>query len=134
MSDAVSLVCDSAYSILSIDYSAGTLTITVDFSEDLEARACNLTLTSSFIAARYRDSSLAFPAISNDIPLIVSYYLESYYSIETIFRILSYASLGLFVVSLGHKLIGAELLFCCQLVCLSNCLYRAPSFLFSSVK
>lgn len=36
-------------------------------------------------------------------------------------------------MSLGHKLIGAELLACCHAVCLTNYLYRVPSFLFSSV-
>lgn len=79
-------------------------------------------------------SSLVFDAVSDDIPLVISLYLESYIAIKKIFRILGIVAIGLFIVSVSHKLIGAELLVCCQMVCLSNYFYRVASFLFNSVK
>jgi hypothetical protein len=42
--------------------------------------------------------------------------------------------LVIFVLSLPHKMIGPELMSCCQLVYLSNVLYIEPSFLLSSVQ
>lgn len=130
---SVSLVCSSTYSISDVGYSDGTLSLIVDFSEDLEDRECNLSLSlGSFV--RYPSSSLAFLAVSEDVPLLLSRHLDEFATIETISRVLSYIALAIFLLSLGHKMIGAELLFCCQMVCLTNYLYRVPGFLFSSVK
>jgi cysteine-rich repeat protein len=129
----ISLLCNSAYSVSDIAYSKGTITLIVDFTEDLEGRSCTLTLNISS-SIRYPMSSLVFDAVSDDIPLVISLYLESYIAIKTIFRILGIVAIGLFIVSVSHKLIGAELLVCCQMVCLSSYFYRVAPFLFNSVK
>lgn len=133
LSQSVSLRCSSTYAVADISYSRGTLTLIVDYSEDLEARDCELTVAFPG-SVRFPTSALAFFAISDDIPLILSAHLDQYATIETVFGFLGYAALGFFLLSLGHKMIGAELLFCCQMVCLSNYFYRVPSFLFSPVK
>jgi hypothetical protein len=78
--------------------------------------------------------SLSFEAISRNTPLIISQYRDQYKTFKSIFRALSYLVLGLFLLSLPHKMIGAELLFNCQIVLISNALYTRPSFLFNSVK
>lgn len=48
-------------------------------------------------------------------------------------KIIAYIILAVFLVSLPHKMIGSELLVCSQIVYLSNCFYKIPSFEFSTV-
>ena len=46
LSQLYSLSCDSVYSVSEVSYDSakGTLSLTVDYSEDLEDRSCNLSL------------------------------------------------------------------------------------------
>lgn len=44
-SSYLNLSCPSTYTIDSISYDSGLLTLTVDYTEDMEARLCDLTLT-----------------------------------------------------------------------------------------
>jgi hypothetical protein len=60
--------------------------------------------------------------------------ISDYQRITFIFRVLSFIALILFALSLGHKLIGAELLTCCQLVYLSYCFHRDSSVLYGSLQ
>jgi hypothetical protein len=110
------------------------VTVSVDFSTDLEGLSCNLTLNYNQNLVGYQNSVLNFQVISRNIPLIVSYKISSYMTIEYIFDILSYTALGLFIISLGHKMIGAEILLCGQMVYLSNCFNDKSSFMMSSLK
>lgn len=100
----------------------------------MEGLACNLTLTLNTTFIKYSSVSLAFNAIGRNIPLTISHNLDSNNTIEFIFKILSYMSLALFVLSLSHKMIGAELLLCCQMVYLSNCFNEKSTMIMNTVK
>jgi hypothetical protein len=135
LSQRVAILCDySAYTVTDLSYDRGTLSITVDFSEDLEGRNCNLTVSYDTSLIRSPDSFLAFTVQSNTTALILFSKTRELQQITFIFRMLSYIALALFLLSLGHKMIGAELLSSCQLVYLSYCFYQRPSVLFSSLQ
>jgi hypothetical protein len=51
-----------------------------------------------------------------------------------IFKGLAFAALGLYFLSLLHKMIGLEFIINCQLIYLSFALYPRPTFLASSIK
>ena len=50
-------------------------------------------------------------------------------TIKFIFTYLSFGFLGIFLLSLCHKMIGSELAVSCQMVYLSFALYARPSYL-----
>ena len=52
-------------------------------------------------------------------------------TIRTIFRVISYIGLALFLLSLGHKMMGVELVTNLQIVYLSNALYHKAFFFFN---
>lgn len=134
LSQYASFLCDSTYIISDISYSTGTLKIVADYSTDMEGLPCELTLSFDSGVIRSPNASLSFSAVSRNAPLIISHHLSEYGTIKLIFGYLALIVLGLFVLSLPHKMIGAELLFNCQLVYLSNAFYARASFLFGSVK
>ena len=47
---------------------------------------------------------------------------------------LALIALGLFVIGLPRKMLGVELLSCCQMSLLSLCLYEKPVFLYTSLE
>jgi len=47
---------------------------------------------------------------------------------------LSGIALGLLILSFVHKMIGAEIMFCSQMVYLSICLNKKSSFAMSAIK
>ena len=51
-----------------------------------------------------------------------------------LFSVISYVTLAIFVISFGHKMIGAELLVSVQLVYFSSALYKKIPFLLLSIK
>jgi hypothetical protein len=51
-----------------------------------------------------------------------------------IFKILAFAALGIFILSLLHKMIGVEFIANCQFIYLSFALYPHPTYLANSIK
>ena len=80
-----------------------------------------------------QSSSVSFLAVSDNDELLFSESLESFSTFSLIFDVLAWVVLGIFLLSLGHKLIGAELLFNCQLVYLSCGMYSKVPFLVNSI-
>ena len=68
------------------------------------------------------------------MPLIVSNKLSEYQQIKFIFGIIALISLGIFLIGLPHKMLGAELINCCQMTFLSLCLYERPVLLYTALK
>ncbi len=134
LAQCVILDCSAEYSVSAISYSKGVLTLTADYSTDMEGEQCSLTMHYDSTVVRSPNSSLSFTALSRNEKLIVSNHLSAYSSIMFIFRILSYAALAVFALSLPHKMIGAELLVSCQLVYLSYALYHNPTALIGAVR
>jgi len=54
--------------------------------------------------------------------------------IKLIFIYLDYAAVAIFLISLGYKMIGAELMTCCQLVYFSNAFYKKQFIFFSQTQ
>jgi hypothetical protein len=134
LSHYVTFTCASSYTVSALDYSAGVLSITADYTEDLEGRACTLDVAYNSSLIRGPAFSLAFDAKSDNEALLYSTRTGQQAQVSFIFRILSFACLALFALSLPHKLAGAELLASCQTVLLAYCFYPQPSFLLSSIK
>ena len=128
------LNCTSTYSVSSISYSLGTLTLVVDFSEDLEERTCNLSLSFDPSIIDSANSTISFTVNSINEPLIFYSNVETLTAIKNIFKVLSLIALVLSVLTIHHKLIGAELMICCQMVYLSLCFYSKPSYLMKSIE
>ena len=127
----VILSCDAESSVSSISYSAGILKITVDYSTDLEGQPCSLIVSFDSLIIRSPNATLDFSAVSQTLPLIIPTNVEQHATVQMIFGLLAYTALGLFVLSLAHKMIGAELLSCLQIVYLSGTLYHTPSYFLS---
>ena len=107
--------------------------LTVDFTDDLEARNCNLTLAYDPSIIDRPSSELSFTVKSDDIPLTVSTKLQEYQNIKFIFKIIAWIAMGLFVLGLPFKMIGVELVNCCQVIYISLCLYSRPELLYSAI-
>ena len=105
-SSYLNLSCPSTYTIDSISYDSGLLTLTVDYTEDMEARLCDLTLTYDPTIVDRPSSYLSFEAISSNSKLVISSKLEEYQQFKFIFNILSMITLAIFVVSLPFKMPG----------------------------
>lgn len=115
--------CDSTYSIASITYDNGIIELNVDYTEDMEDRSCILTLAYDPTIVDRPASQLTFDVKSNDMKLIVSNKLSELKQIKFIFGIIALIALGLFVISLPRKMLGVEMIYCCQIAFLSLCLY-----------
>jgi len=105
----------------------------VDYAKDMEGVPCNLTLSYVQSLVKSPASILSFNAVSNDTKLLVSNHLETVSMAKFNFRLLSFIILGIFVVSLGHKMIGAELIVSCQTLYLSCSMFGEPTFVFDSI-
>ena len=64
------LNCTSTYSVSSISYNLGTLTLVVDFSEDMEERNCNLSLSFDPSIIDSANSTISFTVNSINEPLL----------------------------------------------------------------
>ena len=83
---------------------------------------------------RSPNTSLSFDAISSTLKLVIINKQQEYKTFRIVFKILSYIALGIFVLSLGYKMVGAETITCCQLVYLSNAFYHQQYFFFNLLK
>lgn len=79
-----------------------------DYYKDLEGNTCRLSITFNPSFARVSDSLITFQAQSRNQKLIFvdDTSIENKKTITFIFDILSYVALGVFLLSLGHKMIG----------------------------
>lgn len=77
---------------------------------------------------------MSFEAVSRTIPLRITKNPSLVSTISFIFQILSLCALALFVVSLLHKMIGAETLTVFQLVYISNCVYKRSNFFYLATR
>ena len=66
--------------------------------------------------------------------LVVSNKLGEYQQLSNFFKIIGLIALGLFVFGLPRKMLGVEVLSCCQMTFLSLCLYQKPLLLYTSMK
>lgn len=106
-----------------MSYSDGIITVKADYTRDMEGVECHFVLDFNRSLVRSPQAKLSFNAVSSTYPLIISNYLSQLKSFKVSFTTLSYIIMGVFGLSLTHKLIGAELLICSQIVYLSNCFY-----------
>ena len=60
--------------------------------------------------------------------------LSEYQQAQFIFNIIAWIALALFVVGLPRKMLGVEIINCCQMALLSLCLYGKPIFLYTSLE
>ena len=100
----------------------------------MEGVPCNLELGFDQNILRSPSSKISFTVISNDFPLFYSTLIGQLRTIGISFKSLSYAVMGTFVLSIAHKLMGAELLICCQIVYLSISFYKMPPIFLSPLK
>ena len=126
------LNCDSAYSVSSVKYVNGELQLVVDYTKDMEGVLCNLTVNLNEKYIKKSQSVRIFKAVSNDIKLLLRTRLEAVRMARFNFKVLSYIILGIFALSLGHKMIGAELIVCCQAVYMSCSLFGRTGFVLDS--
>jgi len=133
LTQQVDLICqDTNYDVSAISYdSSGILTLTADYSTDMEGKSCTLNISFDRTVIVSPNSTLSFEAISKTLPLIILNNQAEYKSIKLIFGILGYISVGVFLLSLGHKMVGAETMACSQIVYLSYVLYNKPYFFFN---
>ena len=134
LSQHVSLDCNASSFISQVSYLNGILEIRVDYTTDMEDQNCTVTFSFDQQIIQSPTINFGFQAVSENTPLIITSYGDSYALSKIIFFYLSLAALAVFILSLPHKMIGAEVLSCCQIVYLSNAFYEKPRFLFSSVK
>jgi hypothetical protein len=66
--------------------------------------------------------------------MVISSNMDSLSMLRMIYDYLSYLVLGLFLLSLNHKMIGAEMLSCAQFLYLSNALLKTEAVLYSAVR
>jgi cysteine-rich repeat protein len=123
--------------VSSSSYTAGTLSVAVDYSTDLEGRSCSISLAFNFSLARSPAFTLDFTVQSNGEALSYSESMSSSSAVAStgfLFNVLSYIALLLFLLSLPHKLAGAELMVTCQMVYLSYGFFLKSSTTFSKLK
>ena len=106
----------------------------VAYNEDMEGRSCTLTLPYDLTIVDRPASRLSFDVKSNDLKLIVSNKLKEYRQLKFIFGIIAMVALAIFGISLPRKMLGVELLNCCQISFLSLCLYSPQKFIYSALK
>lgn len=132
----VTLDCPATYSVSDISYqsSSGKMTVTADYTTDMEGRDCNLTMAFDSVSIRSPNTTVEFVAVSETLPLEIVEYQEELMTIRTIFYAISYIALIVFVLSLGHKMLGAEVMVNLQLVYLSNAFYKHSHFFFNELR
>ena len=91
---------------ITYDYT-GKLTLTVSYTTDLEGMPCNMTFAFNNSIIENSDIILTFDAISETLPLKIVQNEEKLKTTNTIFKIFSYIGVAIFLLSLGHKMIGA---------------------------
>ena len=107
-----------------VSYDAGAVRILVDYSKDLEGANCSLTLTYDQDVAVLGYSIIHFDAVSRNEKLVYAEASSQEAAKNNIFffKILAYAALGVFLLSLPLKMVGPELVVCLQLAYFS-CIY-----------
>ena len=95
---------------------------------------CTMTLAFDTTIIESPNITLTFDAVSETQPLIIVQNQEQLKTTNTIFWAISYVTIAVFFLSLGHKMIGAELITNLQIVCLSNVLYQKGYFFFNEVR
>ena len=129
------LNCSINETVSDITYdSTGKLTVSVDFSTDLEGMPCNMTFAFNTTIIESPNITVTFDAVSETQPLRIVQNQEQLKTTNTIFWAISYVAICIFFLSLGHKMIGAELTTNLQIVCLSNALYDKGYFFFNEVR
>jgi hypothetical protein len=78
--------------------------------------------------------TVSFDAVSETLPLLILQHQEELRTVRTIFTIISYIAIGVFFLSLGHKMIGVEIMANFQLIYLSNVLYHKFYFFFNELR
>ena len=89
----------------------------------MEERSCNASLAYNLTIIDRPASKLLFKVKSDDVPLTINNKIDEYLQIRFIFGIIAFIALGLFVMALPRKMLGVEILNCCQMTLLSLCLY-----------
>lgn len=131
------LVCSvDGIKMISAKYSEGVLTISADFSENIEGVGCSVNITYDPELMVIESSSLFFNISSGhkNLFFLSAEAVSTKKSISFIFKILSYLILTVFLLSLRHKMIGVELIFTAQVVYLSYGLNNKPTYLGETVK
>jgi hypothetical protein len=130
------LTCDSEYQVTSAAYSSGVLELTVDYSKNMEGVACTLEIAYDSSVALVPGSALHFTAQGRNLPLIIvsAELADTAAQMVFTFKVLSYAGLSVFFLSLLHKMIGPEFVLACQLIFFSFALYPRPSFVAGSIR
>ena len=103
---AVTFNCDSSYSVSAITFTNGALSIAADYTEDMEEKNCNITVTYDPLVLESPNSTLSLIVQSDNVALLYSSKISQYKQIQFIFEILSFVVLALFVISLPTKVIG----------------------------
>jgi cysteine-rich repeat protein len=114
--------CATNYTVASSSYTPGTLSVAVDYSADLEGKNCSMSLAFNYSLARSPTFTLDFTAHASGEAL--SYSASTGGSSAAVnsgflFKTISYMTVLLFLLSMPHKLAGAELIVACQVVYLS---------------
>ena len=133
LSKQVRFTCDANFTIMSMTYQRGVLTIETEFSTDLEGRTCNVSMEFDPSVILSNNFALIFTVESDNNELVISAHLDTYQTMTFLFKAISFSALAIFALGLGHKMIGAELLISTQLVYLSSSLYRKIPFLAESI-
>jgi hypothetical protein len=125
LTNNVSLLCNSEYTVSEVSYSAGVLKVVVDYTQDMEGVECTLNIDYDPAVIESTNSSVDFQAISsNEQLLIMLDHVAQVATIKFLFKVLSWVILGVFLLSLPHKMIGLELLIPCQLVYFSYVFFQ----------
>ena len=97
---------------------------------------CFLDISYDQDLATIKDSSLNFTAVSRNEELVIASEedISKRKTIKFIFTYLSLGFLGVFLLSLCHKMVGAELAVSSQMVYLSFALYADPSYLSAALR
>jgi hypothetical protein len=93
-----------------------------------------MTLTFDSTIIRSNDITVSFDAVSETLPLVIIENQEQLRTIKTIFIIISYVVLAVFLLSLGHKLIGVEVIINLQLIYLSNAFFKKTYFFLNEIR
>ena len=107
----------------------------VDYTADMEGVNCQLSIIYDPQLAIIQNNSLNFKVDSRneELVLVDEEQREQKAKITFIFRILSYAVLVVFLLSLPHKMIGVELVVSCQIAYFSYVLYANPTYFSSAI-